>query len=412
MVESSDPSTSPPSSPTSSTTPPSPSIPSAPPSPPSAPFEPDIKLKIVAISVLVLLAAFLLHMRWSFSDGPPHYSVTISPTPTEADQIRELLLKIQPPIFPGIVDKDKIKLEQFHNATSNRVFKCSYKKTSVMIRIHGEGSSKLVDRAQELKFARDLGTMVRTPFQIYCTFNNGFVAKYLEAHGITLSEMSGSLAEEIADVFADWHKVRTHLNPFKRGTERGIWKTLDDWIIVAKSVVPTEELSPVLEEIEYMKQFIWQNHNIDIEPLALCHNDLNVANILYNENAKKSQRVLFIDYEYSGWNYAAYDLGNHFCEYAGVGDIDFSRYPNEETRKAFLRRYLLSLTPKENVTEKQLQDFVEEVEHYAQVSHLVWHLWALVISHTSQHTEGFDYKAYAKIRMEEYLKRKEVLEND
>ena len=39
---------------------------------------------------------------------------------------------------------------------------------------------------------------------------------------------------------------------------------------------------------------------------------------------------------------------------------------------------------------------------------VVWHLWALVISHTSQHTEGFDYKDYARIRMDEYLRRKEV----
>jgi hypothetical protein len=126
-------------------------------------------------------------------DGTPHYSVTISPTATEIDQIRfsfsshfshfsstiltsqyhslsfpslfsslflsaplitllinlllynrELLLKIQPPIFPEI-DKNKIKVEQFHNATSNRVFKCSFRNIAVMVRIHGEGRERKAD---------------------------------------------------------------------------------------------------------------------------------------------------------------------------------------------------------------------------------------------------------------------------
>ena len=30
-------------------------------------------------------------------------------------------------------------MKQFTNATSNRVFKCSYQDTHVMVRVHGEG---------------------------------------------------------------------------------------------------------------------------------------------------------------------------------------------------------------------------------------------------------------------------------
>ena len=30
-----------------------------------------------------------------------------------------------------------------------------------------------------------------------------------------------------------------------------------------------------------------------------------------------SDQVTFIDYEYAGYNYEAYDLGNHFDEFAG-----------------------------------------------------------------------------------------------
>jgi len=30
-----------------------------------------------------------------------------------------------------------------------------------------------------------------------------------------------------------------------------------------------------------------------------------------------SEKVSFIDFEYIGYNYQAFDIGNHFCEYAG-----------------------------------------------------------------------------------------------
>lgn len=32
-------------------------------------------------------------------------------------------------------------------------------------------------------------------------------------------------------------------------------------------------------------------------------------------------RVRFIDYEYAGYNYQAFDIGNHFNEFAGRGGL-------------------------------------------------------------------------------------------
>jgi ethanolamine kinase len=49
-------------------------------------------------------------------------------------------------------------------------------------------------------------------------------------------------------------------------------------------------------------------------PVVFCHNDLLLANVIYN--AEKSA-VTFIDYEYSNYNYQAFDIGNHFAEFAG-----------------------------------------------------------------------------------------------
>lgn len=47
----------------------------------------------------------------------------------------------------------------------------------------------------------------------------------------------------------------------------------------------------------------------------------------------------FIDFEYAAWCYQWYDIGNHFDEYAGF-EGDYSRFPDEEAAKRFVRSYL------------------------------------------------------------------------
>jgi ethanolamine kinase len=56
-------------------------------------------------------------------------------------------------------------------------------------------------------------------------------------------------------------------------------------------------------------------------PVVFCHNDLLLANIIYNT---KKRTVTFIDYEYSSYNYQAFDIGNHFAEFAGKNYFLFS----------------------------------------------------------------------------------------
>jgi ethanolamine kinase len=49
--------------------------------------------------------------------------------------------------------------------------------------------------------------------------------------------------------------------------------------------------------------------------LVFCHNDLLLANILHD---KGKDAIAFIDFEYAGPNYQAYDIANHFCEFSGM----------------------------------------------------------------------------------------------
>lgn len=63
------------------------------------------------------------------------------------------------------------------------------------------------------------------------------------------------------------------------------------------------------EELEELKKTLENVSN----PVVFCHNDLLLANIIHRNNS-----VTFIDYEYAGYNYQAFDIANHFAEFAGT----------------------------------------------------------------------------------------------
>lgn len=53
-------------------------------------------------------------------------------------------------------------------------------------------------------------------------------------------------------------------------------------------------------------------------PLVACHNDLLLNNFLYDHG---SDSIKIIDYEYLSPNPAAFDIANHFNEYAGTENV-------------------------------------------------------------------------------------------
>ena len=68
-------------------------------------------------------------------------------------------------------------------------------------------------------------------------------------------------------------------------------------------------------------------------PIVFCHNDTLIANFIYDKTTggcglvgvvysiilhlHLAGDVQMVDYEYGGPNYLAFDIANHFCEFAG-----------------------------------------------------------------------------------------------
>lgn len=128
-------------------------------------------------------------------------------------------------------------------------------------------------------------------------------------------------------------------------------------------------------------------------PIVFCHNDLLLGNILYDES---KETVSFIDFEYAAPNYQAYDIANHFCEFAGkvkgvsqsfanlnfsfvgVDDYDPSRYPSESFRREWISEYLKSFHDGAHFNDKELQALLDNVEKFSMVAHYFWGVWSLI----------------------------------
>lgn len=125
-------------------------------------------------------------------------------------------------------------------------------------------------------------------------------------------------------------------------------------------------------------------------PILFCHNDLLPGNVIYTEEVNK---VTFIDYEYAELNFQAFDIGNHFAEFPGIGsnsEIDYSKYPSRAYQLDWIRAYLEEY--KESaVSDADVEELYKHVNKFALSSHFLWAMWSLIQAEHS--TIDFDFVA-------------------
>ncbi|XP_069753876.1 ethanolamine kinase 1-like isoform X7 [Narcine bancroftii] len=284
----------------------------------------------------------------------------------------------------------------------------------VLIRIYGKMTEHFVDRDNEVKNFQILHAHHRAP-ELYCTFQNGMCYKFMKGTCLdTRLVRNPSIFRLVAKEMALFHSVRPD-NVYS--SEPILWKNLSMFLRLLNSSQPelTADVSsmemndvPSLDilksEIEVLKEHLSHIKS----PVVLCHNDLLCNNIIYNE-AKGD--VKFIDYEYAGYNYQAYDIGSHFNEFAGLSELDFSLCPTQEMQFEWLKSYLevskeFSSSEPE-VTELEVQKLYVQVNKFSLASHIFWGLWGILQSRYS--TIDFDFLRYARERLKQYFKMKDEM---
>lgn len=86
--------------------------------------------------------------------------------------------------------------------------------------------------------------------------------------------------------------------------------------------------------------------------------------------------VHFIDYEYANPSPAAFDLANHFAEWAGY-DCDYSMVPTRPVRRQFLSQYIQSYRYHRDIPDSAHEEMVdrlyEDVDRFRGIPGLYWY---------------------------------------
>ncbi|KAJ0069853.1 hypothetical protein NL108_015407, partial [Boleophthalmus pectinirostris] len=270
----------------------------------------------------------------------------------------------------------------------------------VLVRIFGRHTDLFVDRSREVQMVRVLQSRGCGP-KIYCSYRNGISYEYL--HGEPLSDRlltQPQIYRLVAAEMAKLHSVQ--LKNFE-SEEPVLWKKMEHFLNLIQTGQseeshnnhsqsesrfwsgPVPGLEVLRSEMVLLKSSLSQLQS----PVVLCHNDLLTKNIIYN---KEKGTVKFIDFEYADFNYQAFDIGNHFNEFAGVSDLDYSRYPSPGLQKDWIRAYLKNYNQEtgREVTEQEVTRLYIHVCKFSLASNLFWGMWAVLQSRFS--SIDFDFR--------------------
>lgn len=150
-------------------------------------------------------------------------------------------------------------------------------------------------------------------------------------------------------------------------------------------------------------------------PVCFCHNDLLYGNVMYDADRGT---ISFIDYEYGGYNYRGYDIGNHFTEWCfdyrcntpPCFNMRAARYPDSQQQRYFITCYIeeskkiIAEAKAANVilpggdcfpedfdeaddaeTENEVQKIAKEANLFALSSQILWALWVFTEQKSRKH---------------------------
>jgi ethanolamine kinase len=285
---------------------------------------------------------------------------------------------------------------------------------AVLVRIFG--GAGLIDRDVETSTFSALGQQ-GIALRYYGRFGNGRLEEWLpNAHTLQVSEMPAyvdALAQQLGRLHSRFvipNELKHHHDPIAPPT---LWTQLASWLERAhnatfelpddKDRVSALPLQHLADELTWLQQEVCPKD----AKIGFCHNDLLAANILSYDGGDDKKIIQLIDFEYGGMNYLAYDIANHFNEYAGgtdTGTPNYSWFPSIQVRKRFCQAYLQAIGHG-GAEDKDVDVLLVEIQGFVLANHLVWGLWA-VNQAASEGCKGFDYLQYAACRMNRYFEEK------
>ncbi|CAH0628927.1 unnamed protein product [Chrysodeixis includens] len=318
--------------------------------------------------------------------------------------VLELLAHIRPNWI-----QENVKLKTLTDGITNKLVSCQYgdlvgDKEILLVRIYGNKTDLFIDRTAEIRNIKRLNVLGMAP-QIYATFENGLAYQYYPGKTLdTSSVIHETIWPLVATQMARMHKVELSKDVPK---EPFIWNKIEKFLDLLPDPY-TSEIKQTRFQNKFTSKESLKNEYALLKshlsksksPIVFAHNDLLLGNVIYNEDERT---ISFIDYEYAAYCYQAFDIANHFNEFAGlsVEDIDYRRFPDEDFQIQWLKVYLATYMNTTEPCENHLRQLYTEVNQTTILSHFLWGVWALV---QYEHSNiEFDFGRYAEIRLDRYF---------
>ncbi|KAF5017999.1 hypothetical protein F66182_10025, partial [Fusarium sp. NRRL 66182] len=348
-------------------------------------------------------------------------------------------LQLLPLLFPdrGRADADDLSVKALAQGTTNGLFKVTSEpvdaaapaapdEDAVLVKVYGDGTDITIDRHKELRVHKLLADHQLSSYPLV-RFANGHAYEFISGHVCSEADVSrANIFRGIARELARWHATLPAVDLRDRqkvmGFEPGVWSTAKKWLTaISKHPRRTRvDINSLHEGFQYLTDRLLFTGAMP-EPLVLGHGDLLCGNIIVQESADGMgapdvASVRFIDYEHATYCPRAFELANHFAEWAGFA-CDYSLLPGTSTRRDFIREYLQtrahlgrehhvahlpSRTDLPAVTDAEVEKLMAQVDAFRGFPGFYWGLCALIQAETSTGTIDFDYAGYAAKRFAEY----------
>ncbi|KAK0844656.1 hypothetical protein LTR03_007986 [Friedmanniomyces endolithicus] len=341
-----------------------------------------------------------------------------------------------------------VELVRFTDGITNTLIKATKKRPgrtesevdeeAVLIRAYGEGTAVLIDRGRELRAHNLLANIGLAP-PLLAKFDNGIMYRFIRGSVCTPEDLRRpEVYRAVAKRLGQWHgclpisAITTtpclndtsgsrHCAP-KDGKQTrpspNTWTVMQQWIDALPNDTEDERArNEMLDaELDWMATKLGDTPGLDGKDYIFGHCDLLSGNVivqnesdLKHSNGHTGDAVSFIDYEYATPSPAAFDIANHFAEWAGF-ECDHGAVPTRSQRMDFLKHYVGSFryhSISENDTQaidvdlrKEVEQLCEQVDMFRGVPGFYWGIWALIQATISQ--IDFDYASYADLRLGEY----------
>lgn len=350
------------------------------------------------------------------------YSIDLTkyPLPEKTEQLisdlySNLLLKIRPNW-----SLDNLRYKPFCEGLTNRLYGFWHNKNenskisdddnfaeAVILRINGVGTENIIDRDRELKVWKELSDR-NAAGRLYMKYDSGILFEFCRGHTIQMKDnhyKQDNIWRSISQQMAQTHNLDMPIFDEKRDVVPAWIYLCNHFLSQIRSFdgTKTKKEDFYRNSMQIIESIPKKSEKYNSNKLVFCHNDLLGNNILFESDSDKSN---FIDFEYAGYNYAAFDIGNHFNEFTGTDEFEYLRdFPDQTFRKKWIENYIKG---RENVeTAVVSSEDTENLHHDVQVmclaSHLMWAIWALFQNENTE-SDDFDYAEYSGIRIAEMLR--------